>query len=152
MSTNENEILESQIEVGELQDEDEDEDVAANRDEQGRVKIEVSSGNAKTHFFTTVPDSMEEAASDEFYGSEEAALKALRRDWTTRKKNSVRPGLQDAQKQGINLEQYAQNTADAYRPGRRGGFQVVVGEDEIRSAGSVDDVLALLKARGVQFT
>lgn len=97
-----------------------------------------------------VPETLEEAAN--FYGSEEKLLDSIQTDVARRKSNAARPLLRDAE--GIaDWQVIAQQAVDSYTPGRRGGFgSVAVSEDELSSATSMSDLLALLRAKGIQIT
>ena len=115
-------------------------------------EIEVKTTNKKFGEITvelsvSVPENVNEAA--EFYGSEEKLMDAIQGDVARRRSNAARPVLRDAE-QELDWQRVAQDTADAYQPGRRGGFGgVAISEEELRTAGDMDSLLALLKARGV---
>lgn len=95
-----------------------------------------------------VPTSLEEAAGEEFYGSEEAALKALKQDWSRRCVNAARPILREAESD-LDWDTVAQQAVDGYKPGRRGGFAPKVTEDELEDFEDVDALREFLRKRGV---
>lgn len=106
----------------------------------GEIKVEVR---------IPLAPSVSDYAGEDFYGSEEAVKKALDADWARRKANSARPVLRDAERE-LDWQQVAQQTADQYKPGRRGGFAPSINRDELSGATSIDDVIALLQQKGVQ--
>lgn len=97
-----------------------------------------------------VPDTLEEAA--EFYGSEEKLIESIQTDVARRRANAARPLLRDAE-EPMPWETVAQQAADAYQPGRRGGFgAAAIDESELESVESTDDLIALLRSKGIQIT
>jgi hypothetical protein len=96
-----------------------------------------------------VPETWEEAVS--FYGGEEEGLKAVQQDIARRRSNAARPVLRDTETV-LDWVNVAQQAADSHKPGQRGGFRAAptVDEAELRSATSMDDLLALLRAKGIQ--
>jgi hypothetical protein len=96
-----------------------------------------------------VPETWEEAVS--FYGGEEEGLKAVQQDIARRRSNAARPVLRDTETP-LDWINVAQQAADSHKPGQRGGFRAAptVDEAELRSASSMDDLLALLRAKGIQ--
>lgn len=142
-----------EAEDADVEDNDEDED-DVQADESGAVTKKVSTTNdkfGKIEVEVRVPlgQSLQEYAGEDFYGSEEAVLKALHADWARRKANSARPVLRDAERE-LDWQEVAQSTADQYKPGRRGGFAPSINRDELSGATSIDDVIALLQQKGVQ--
>jgi hypothetical protein len=107
-------------------------------------------GKLEVEFEITIPESVEEAAGEAFFGSEETVLKVLQSDWERRLQNVARPLIREAEDEQ-DWNELAANAAANYTPGRRGGFQKpVVSADELASASSVDDILAMLRKAGVQ--
>lgn len=103
-----------------------------------------------------VPDNAQEAASADFYGSEEQVTKTLQQDWARVCLNAGRPLLRDADSADA-LVSLAQQAADTYKPGRRGGFAPKVDEaafDEAAEAalasGDIASLKAFLQSQGVK--
>ena len=94
----------------------------------------------------TVPETLAEAA--EFYKGEEELIKVVQQETVRRKINAARPILRDADTE-MDWVDVATQIAEQYEPGRRGGFQVGVSEDEVDSAESVEDLKALLASKGI---
>lgn len=95
-----------------------------------------------------VPESLTEAASEDFYGDEEKALAALQQDWQRRSVNAARPILRTSETQ-LDWHTVAQNAADSYKPGRRGGFQAKVSLEDLEKYDNVDDLRNFLASIGV---
>lgn len=95
-----------------------------------------------------VPESLDEASGEEFYGSEESALKALVQDWTRRCVNAARPILREAETE-LDWDTVAQQAVDGYKPGRKGGFAPKVTEDELDQFEDVEQLREFLRGRGV---
>jgi len=100
----------------------------------------------------TVPEDIGEAIS--FFGGEEKLLSAIQSEVQNRKLNTARPVLRDAKVEG-DFQTMAQSAAEAYQPGRRGGFQKAkVSQDAVAAAAEqgTEALLALLQAQGVELT
>lgn len=99
----------------------------------------------------TVPDTIAEAA--EFFEGEEKLVEVIQQEVVRRKSNAARPLLRDSEVV-LDWQSVAQQAAEAYQPGRKGGFQQpVVSATELEKAvtgGSVEDMLAYLKSQGVR--
>lgn len=95
-----------------------------------------------------VPETMEEAASADFYGTEEAAMTSLQQDWTRRSVNAARPLLRESE-QELDWENVAQTAVDGYKPGRRGGFAPKVSEEDLDSFDNIDALREFLRKQGV---
>ena len=121
-----------------------------------RIEVTVSTKNEKGFTFVSdglesdgkeiavraqcnVPESLEEAASADFYGTEEAAMTALQQDWQRRAVNAARPLLRTAE-MPLDWETIAQTAIDGYKPGRRGGFAPKISDEELDA---FDDIEAL---------
>lgn len=102
-----------------------------------------------------VPENVAEAAGEDFYGEESKLLDSIQADWGRRVSNAIRPTLRDST-EDQDFVATAISIANAYKPGRRGGFgKVEMSEDEldqIASTGSVEDLKALLRQKGVSIT
>ncbi len=121
-----------------------------------QVAAEVSTRNQNlelditAEFEATVSDSIDEAL--DWYGSEEMLLKAIQSDQVRRQKNAARPVLRDAE-QEMDWNVVAQRLASSYKPGRKGGFSAPeVEASALEQAGSVEEMIELLRARGVNVT
>lgn len=95
-----------------------------------------------------VPDNAEEAGQERFYGSEDTVSQTLKNDWARVCMNAGRPILRESESE-LDWVTEAQNAADQYRPGRRGGFAPKVTEDEVDQFDNIDDLKAFLKSRRV---
>lgn len=95
-----------------------------------------------------VPDSAEEAAGERFYGSHEKVAAALQSDWARVCLNAGRPLIRDTDAEGFDFTGQAQQAADEYRPGRRGGFATRVREEEIEDINDIDELKEFLRKRG----
>lgn len=93
-----------------------------------------------------VPETVQEAASEDFYQSETAVIDSLQADWVRRSVNAARPLLRDAETEG-DWEAIAQSGVDSYSPGRKGGFKKLT-EDEISQFDDMDSLMAHLRATG----
>lgn len=96
-----------------------------------------------------VPESYEEACAAPFYTNEGEALKALQNDCARVRTNAVRPVLREAESPDFDFMVAGQQAIDTYAPGRRGGFQPRVTEDEIEDIDDVEELKAFLARRGV---
>ena len=101
-----------------------------------------------------VPDSFDEASSEDFYGSEKAAVEELKEAWKRRKVNRARPILREAE-QTLDWAAIAQQAVDEYRPGRRGGFAPKVSRtelaDQFGGTVDIDQLEAYLASKGMKF-
>lgn len=103
-------------------------------------------GEIEVNVTAEVPETLAEAA--EFYGGEDKLIESIQSDVARRRANAARPILRDADTE-LDWQAVAQDAVDTYTPGRRGGFQgAKVSEEELKSAGSVEDLVAMLKAKG----
>jgi hypothetical protein len=128
-----------------------------------RIDVEISTTNKnlkgeddkpleiKVNCNAEVPETIQEAA--EFYGGEDKLIESIQSDVARRKSNAARPILRDATST-LNWTTVAQQAIDTYQPGRRGGFgqPVTVDAAALASAGNMDELMALLRQSGVQFT
>lgn len=132
-------------------DEDEDEEVEEAEPGVAVKKVETTNkqfGKISVSIRVPLAPSVSEYAGEDFYGSEEALKKAIDADWARRKSNAARPVLRDSERE-LDWQSVAQQTSDQYKPGRRGGFSPTVGMDELQGASSIEDVIALLREKGV---
>lgn len=120
-----------------------------------KVKVETENKNLKrkikVEVLVPLAPSVTAYAGEDFYASEEALKKAIDADWARRKANAARPILRDAESE-MDFQTVAQQAADSYKPGRRGGFAPTIELDVLKQASSIDDVIKLLQERGVQLT
>lgn len=107
-------------------------------------------GDIETKFDITVPASFEEACGEEFFGNEEKAIDALQAAVQQRKMNAARAVLREAEEKPADWNEFARNIAENYTPGRRGGFAAPVEESALDAAGSVEEIKALLRAKGIK--
>jgi hypothetical protein len=95
-----------------------------------------------------VPDNTEEAAGERFYGSPDKANSALEADWARVCLNAGRPLIRDTESTEFDFAGQAQQAADEYRPGRRGGFASRVREEEIEDINDIEELKEFLRKRG----
>jgi hypothetical protein len=98
-----------------------------------------------------IPETFEEAAGPEFYGSEQAVLTAVTEDWKRRCVTAARPILRESETE-LDWQSVAQTAVDSYKPGRKGGFAPKVAEEELdeKFGGEIsDDLKAFLRSKGV---
>lgn len=98
------------------------------------VEIEVS-----------VPSDTNEAT--DFFGGEQQVLEILQQEVVRRKANLARPILREAESE-LDWLSVATEAAEGYRPGRRGGFQPKMTEDELEGLSS-DEIIARMRAKGM---
>jgi len=97
-----------------------------------------------------VPENLQEAS--EFFEGEDKLLDVVQQEVVRRRANTARPVLRDAKTQ-LDWPVVAQQAADAYTPGRKGGFQrPEVSATALESVNSQDELLALLANAGVNIT
>jgi hypothetical protein len=94
-----------------------------------------------------IPDSLEEAMSADFYGSEEALLKAIQGSFSTDASNTVRRAFRESEVER-DWAVYGQEIADSYRPGRKGGFKPKVSRDELADL-TLDEIVEVLRNKGL---
>lgn len=111
--------------------------LSTNNKQFGEIVVEVEVG---------VPEDIQEAS--EFYGGEEKLLEVIQQETIRRKINAARPVLRDSETE-LDWASVAQQVAEQYQPGRRGGFSATVSESEVESATTVEELKALLAARGI---
>ena len=97
----------------------------------------------------TVPESIDEAS--EFFGGEAKLLDVLQAETQRRKVNAARAVIRDVSNADTDFAALATQVAEAYTPGRKGGFSSPkVAEDELEAvAGDVDALMTLLQSRGI---
>ena len=98
-------------------------------------------------------DNVDEA--NEWYGGEEKVLEAINQDAKRRQTNAVRPPLRESETV-LDWAIVGQRAVDAYRPGRKGGFQQVTAEEEkledLMATGDLDAVKQYLIESGMNLT
>jgi len=106
----------------------------------------------KEEITITVPESVAEAA--EFFGGEGKLLDVLQAETQRRKVNAARAVIRDIDNPNTDFAALATQVAEAYTPGRRGGFQApTVDQDELDAvSGDMGALMALLQAKGVSIS
>lgn len=94
-----------------------------------------------------VPETLEEAASEDFYGTETVLIDAIQEDWIKRLLNTARPVLRESERE-LDWQHAAQTAADAYKPGRKGGFAPRINESELDEINDLEQLKELLRKRG----
>lgn len=99
-----------------------------------------------------VPENLQEAS--DFFDGEAKLLEVIQGEVVRRRVNAARAVIRDVENPDTDFAALAQSVADAYTPGRKGGFQAPsISQDELaEAAGDMDALMALLQSRGAQIT